>query len=135
MKVSERTARRIQSVCGVSLPVGISLAEAFDLMCEKHSIDANKVFKTNMKEKTFIPAGRVEVCDMRWFEEKRREWILAFIARNGRINRKDIMSEFGISSPQASTDLGKLRVQFPDLLVYDFGKKQWRARETERVKP
>jgi hypothetical protein len=64
---------------------------------------------------------------MRWAEEQRRTWVCDFIAKNGRINRKDIMAEFGISKPQASIDLKKLQEDFPMLLVYNKKAKAYEA--------
>lgn len=65
---------------------------------------------------------------MRWFEKQRRAWICDFIAKNGYINRQDIMREFDISLPQASTDLGKLQKEFPELLTYNTRKKRYEVK-------
>lgn len=62
---------------------------------------------------------------MRWAEKQRRTWICDFIAKNGYINRADIMKEFGISLPQASIDLTKLRQEFPHLLNYNTKLKRY----------
>lgn len=62
---------------------------------------------------------------MRWAEKQRRTWICDFIAKNEFINRKDIMDYFGISMPQASTDLKKLQSEFPNLLKYNTKTKRY----------
>lgn len=62
---------------------------------------------------------------MRYFEKKRREWICDFIAKNGRINRSDIMKEFGISLPQATIDLRRLTSEFPQLVIYNHRSRQY----------
>jgi DeoR/GlpR family transcriptional regulator of sugar metabolism len=66
---------------------------------------------------------------MRWAEKQRRMWICDFIAKNGQINRADIMREFEISLPQASNDLTKLRKEFPALLIYNTSKKRYETSE------
>jgi len=66
---------------------------------------------------------------MRYFEKQRHEFIAEFIKFHGKINRADIMQKFGISMPQASTDLSKFQKANPKAIKYNTRTKQY-----ERVK-
>jgi predicted DNA-binding transcriptional regulator YafY len=56
---------------------------------------------------------------------------VAFAARrlywDGSINRDDLMRRFGVSANQATTDLARLREQYPDGLGYDTVARRYRA--------
>ncbi len=55
----------------------------------------------------------------RWNIEKRLEFIDFRLYWEGRINRSDLMDFFGVSVPQASSDLAKYQELAPDNAVYD----------------
>lgn len=62
---------------------------------------------------------------MRWFEEKRLEWIGERLAAKGHINRRDIMEKFGISTAQASKDLNNFLRNCPDLMTYNSSARRY----------
>lgn len=55
----------------------------------------------------------------RWGQERRLEFVDFRLAWDGRLNRADLMGFFGISVPQASTDISRYKELAPDNLVYD----------------
>lgn len=55
----------------------------------------------------------------RWGQERRLEFIEFRLRWEGRLNRGDLMSFFGISVPQASLDISRYRELAPRNLVYD----------------
>ena len=66
---------------------------------------------------------------MNWFENQRMGWIAESVAIFGFINRKHIQLKFGISTPQASSDLKMFQKLNPDIIEYNPRKKYY-----ERVK-
>lgn len=64
----------------------------------------------------------------RWAIEQRLEWIRVRIVIWGHINRAQIVEHFGISVPQASTDLRRAQERWPDLMIYDRSAKRYRER-------
>jgi len=64
---------------------------------------------------------------VRWGVEKRLEFIEFRLFWEGRINRADIMDQFGVSVPQASKDLSLYEEKAPGNLAYDKSEKRYRA--------
>lgn len=60
---------------------------------------------------------------MRWFENHREEWITETLRVFGFINRAHLERKFGISTPQASTDLNKYLRKWPMAMVYEKSRK------------
>lgn len=58
-------------------------------------------------------------ADLRWGIEKRIEFIEFRLFWDGRVNRSDLTSAFGVSVNQASTDLNRYIGMAPDNMVYD----------------
>lgn len=56
-------------------------------------------------------------------KEARQEFIKKRLAAMGKINRKDLMDEFGISKQQATTDFSVFNAVNPDAWVYDYEAK------------
>ena len=69
---------------------------------------------------------------LRWGVERRLEFIDFRLFWDGRINRSDLTEQFGISIPQASTDLARYQEMAPDNLTYDPSLKCYLATETYR---
>lgn len=65
---------------------------------------------------------------MRWFEDHRIEWIAETLKVFGYINREHLMRKFGISTPQASSDLRNFQHLFPEAMRYDKSAKRYIAR-------
>ena len=60
---------------------------------------------------------------MRFSTAFRLVWIDAVLRRGDRLVRADLVEAFGISVPQASSDLATYRRLFPGAARYDKGKK------------
>lgn len=60
---------------------------------------------------------------MRWFEERRQEWIGEMLRIYGFINRDHLRRKFGISEPQASKDLQTFARAHPGAMRYDLSRK------------
>ncbi len=60
---------------------------------------------------------------MRWGIERRLEFIEFLLYWEGKINRKDITEFFGVSVPQASTDLRRYQELAPENIQYNRSKK------------
>lgn len=56
---------------------------------------------------------------LRWGVERRMEFIEFRLFWEGRINRRDLIEKFGVSTPQASMDLSKYHEIAPDNMHYD----------------
>ncbi|WP_114947568.1 helix-turn-helix transcriptional regulator [Microvirga calopogonii] len=67
---------------------------------------------------------------IRWSVETRLEFIEFRLFWEGRINRSDLVRHFGISVPQASTDLARYQELAPGNLVYDRNAKAYFATNT-----
>ena len=59
---------------------------------------------------------------MRWAEQKRMEWLSK---RRAPFNRADLMAKFGISIPQASKDIQKYILMFPNAFSYNKKLKRY----------
>jgi len=70
---------------------------------------------------------------MRWSVENRLEFIEFRLYWDGWMNRSHIVDQFGVSVPQASTDLARYQELAPDNLEYDPKAKRFRA--TDRFVP
>ena len=69
---------------------------------------------------------------LRWGVERRLEFIDFRLFWDGRINRSDLTEQFGISIPQASTDLARYQEMAQDNLTYDPSLKCYLATEAYR---
>jgi hypothetical protein len=69
----------------------------------------------------------------RWGQERRLEFIDVRLRWDGRINRSDLTTFFGISVPQASLDIAKYVELAPDNATYDRSARVYLA--GERFKP
>lgn len=56
---------------------------------------------------------------VRWSVKRRLEFIELRLYWDGRVNRGDLTSLFGISAPQASADLGRYQERAPSNMIYD----------------
>ena len=74
-----------------------------------------------------------ELPKPRWGAEQRLEFIDSICFWEGEINRSDITQRFGISAPQASTDLTAYQQAAPGNLHYDLSAKRYLA--TAEFKP
>lgn len=60
----------------------------------------------------------------RWFKNRRQEFIAATFRQFGQLRRSDLMREFDISAPQASSDIAEfLEQQDPPYVRYDVSAK------------
>lgn len=64
---------------------------------------------------------------MKWGTERRLEFIEFRVFWDGGVNRSDLTERFGVSVPQASTDLSLYQKLAPDNLVYDASEKRYTA--------
>jgi predicted DNA-binding transcriptional regulator YafY len=69
----------------------------------------------------------------RWSFEQRLEFIELRLFWDGKINRSNIVDHFGISVPQASSDLAAYQALAPDNLHYDKSRKTYVA--SNKFKP
>jgi predicted DNA-binding transcriptional regulator YafY len=67
--------------------------------------------------------------ELRWGVERRFEFIELRLFWEGRINRSDLISHFGLSMAQASADLARYQELAPENLVYDKRAKTYVAGE------
>lgn len=67
---------------------------------------------------------------MRWFEQHRLEWIAETLRVFGYINREHLERKFGISTPQASTDINRFLKLHPGAMAYDKSAKRYVAAKT-----
>lgn len=63
------------------------------------------------------------VLDLKWDVQRRLKFIDFRLYWNGRVNRRDLQSQFGISVPQASLDIGRYQRLAPQNLTYDKNQK------------
>mgnify|MGYP000868154754 CR=1 FL=1 len=68
---------------------------------------------------------------MAWAEDYRQNWIAETIRVFGFINRTHLMRKFGISSQQASHDLGVFQTLRPGVMAYDKNAKRYVRCETD----
>jgi predicted DNA-binding transcriptional regulator YafY len=81
--------------------------------------------------------GQMAAADtkgFRWGVERRLEFVEFRLFWEGGVNRSDIVSEFGVSVPQASKDLALYQEQAPANIVYDRSEKRYFASDTFRPK-
>lgn len=64
---------------------------------------------------------------LRWSAERRLEFIEFLLYWEGGLNRSDLTERFGVSIPQASTDLTKYRELAPANMEYDVSAKRYVA--------
>ena len=64
---------------------------------------------------------------MNWDVERRLDAIDWCLYRNGEIRREHLMSIFGMSKPQASTDFAKYERLYPGAMVYNKSRKCYEA--------
>ncbi len=67
---------------------------------------------------------------MPWGQERRLEFIDFRLQWDGKLNRSDLLEHFGISVPQASTDIGTYTGLAPKNLIYDRSARAYLAGET-----
>ncbi|MCB1476592.1 MAG: hypothetical protein H6883_07035 [Rhodobiaceae bacterium] len=60
---------------------------------------------------------------MKWFKQRRVEWIIEMAAIYGYINRDHIRRKFGVSTPQASLDIADALSQTSHLQYDRSGKR------------
>jgi hypothetical protein len=70
---------------------------------------------------------------IRWGIEQRLEFIEFRLFWDGELKRGDITERFGVSTPQASADLGTYRELAPANIIYDGSKKRFLA--TPKFRP
>lgn len=70
---------------------------------------------------------------IRWGTERRLEFIEFRLYWEGGVRRGDITEKFGVSTPQASADLGLYQQLAPNNLVYDSSEKRYVS--TEHFQP
>ena len=63
------------------------------------------------------------MSEQRWFKQHRLEWIAESLRVYGFVNRKHIMTKFGLSTPQASIDLRDFQKLYPKVAEYDLSAK------------
>lgn len=64
---------------------------------------------------------------MNWFAQQRQEWTAETLRVFGFINREHIERKFGVSTPQASTDLRIFQQHNPGRIAYDGSAKRYVA--------
>lgn len=65
--------------------------------------------------------------DGTWFMRHRQEWIAETLRVFGFINREHLEKKFGISTPQASTDLSAFQRFNPGAVIYNKTTKRYEA--------
>ena len=70
---------------------------------------------------------------MNWASKRRLDYIDFRIVTAGAICRSDIMATFGVSTPQASTDIRRFLELYPDTIVYDKTAKRYVPRKGYRT--
>ena len=75
-----------------------------------------------------------EIYKLRWGIERRLEFIEFRLFWEGGVNRSDIVSEFGVSVPQASKDLALYQEQAPDNIHYDRSRKKYFSQDSFQPK-
>lgn len=64
---------------------------------------------------------------MRWFEERRQEWIAETLGIFGFINREHLCRKFGISLPQAAHDFKIFMREHRGAMTYNTSTKRYEA--------
>ena len=65
----------------------------------------------------------------RWYEQHRQDWIAETLHVFGFINREHLCRKFGISVPQASTDLRTFQRENPQAINYNLTAKRYEVRK------
>lgn len=73
------------------------------------------------------PDDNAEVAIPRWSVERRLEFIEHRLIWDGRINRFDLVNQFGISPNQATADLKRFETLYPGALLYDTRARTYRS--------
>jgi hypothetical protein len=60
-----------------------------------------------------------------WFQNQRIAWIKESVEIFGFIQREHVQKKFGISTPQASADIGDCMAENPNLMVYNKSAKRY----------
>jgi len=60
-----------------------------------------------------------------WFKTRRQEFIAATLRQFGQVRRADVMREFDVSPPQASSDIAAFLAANPALVRYDVSAKAY----------
>lgn len=90
-----------------------------------YTYSENLKMKTSLTRKTrSLPLKRTTGP---WGPEKRLEFIDFRLQWDGRLNRGDLMTHFGISVPQASTDIGRYSEIAPNNIIYDRSERVYVA--------
>lgn len=71
-----------------------------------------------------------ERMKLRWGQNRRLAFIDVRLQYEGRINRADLMTFFGISAPQASNDLGLYQKRAPANMAYDPRSREYQAQSS-----
>ena len=64
---------------------------------------------------------------MRWAEKQRLAFIGRRLLSGETVNRADIIKKFGVSMPQASTDIRRFKAAHPGAMKYDLTRKTYIA--------
>ena len=62
---------------------------------------------------------------MTWATDRRLDFIDWCLARQGEVQRGDLVAEFGVSQQQASADLGAFEAAHPGAMNYDKSRKRY----------
>lgn len=73
------------------------------------------------------PDDSAEAAIPRWSIERRVEFIERRLLWDGRINRFDLVKQFGISPNQATADLRRFETLYPGALLYDTRARTYRS--------
>lgn len=60
---------------------------------------------------------------MTWAQSQRQAFIGRRLKDYGKLNRRDLMEEFDISTPQASADIARYQAAHPGAMTYDKSEK------------
>lgn len=60
-----------------------------------------------------------------WAVERRLDFIDWRLAERGEVQRRDIMTLFGVSDVQASIDINEFLAAYPDTATYDKSRKRY----------
>jgi hypothetical protein len=73
---------------------------------------------------------KTNISTKRWGQERRLAFIDLRLQYDGQINRNDLVSFFGISMPQASTDLANYQERAPGNTEYDASLRMYVAQDS-----
>lgn len=103
---------------------------------DNDSIEAQDKALTLNARITAIEAERDALKEaLKMPDADRRQWFLSeLVSSKGYFNRANLCEAFGISTPQASTDIRRFLTKFPGLIEYDKTAKRY-ARRALEAKP